>query len=154
MKRVAKEFAMAKFAKKFIALFSGLLFGTGLVISQMVNPQKVLNFLDISGNWDPSLMFVMIGALAVYGLGYWLIVHRRTKALLGDKLPDKTQLQVDKPLVIGAVLFGLGWGLSGFCPGPAIANTTSLDLKIIAFIAVMAIGMKIGGLIKPHLVRS
>ena len=139
------------YSKRVMALLCGILFGIGLVISQMVNPNKVLNFLDITGNWDPSLIFVMIGALAVYGLGYWLIVDRRVSAIFGDKLPKRSQSDIDKPLLIGAVTFGIGWGMSGFCPGPAITNASSFDLKIIVFIVMMAVGMKVGDMIKAKL---
>lgn len=151
MRRIITLLSNLLFGKKIIALLSGLLFGIGLIISQMVDPQKIINFLDISGNWDPSLMFVMMGALTVYGLGYWVFVHRRVKALLGDAMPSRTDSQIDKHLVIGAVIFGLGWGLAGFCPGPVITNASSLDPKILVFIAVMMIGMKIGGVIKTRI---
>ena len=151
MRRLISQLGNLLFGKKIIALLSGLLFGIGLIISQMVNPQKIINFLDITGNWDPSLMFVMIGALAVYGLGYWVFVHRRVKALLGDAMPGRVQSKIDKQLVIGAIIFGLGWGLAGFCPGPVITHASPLDPKILVFILVMMIGMKIGGVIKTRI---
>ncbi len=134
------------------ALVCGILFGTGLVISQMVNPQKVLNFLDITGHWDPSLMFVMIGALVVYGIGYWVLIDRRLTTPLGESIPARNTNPVDKNLIIGAVLFGVGWGLSGFCPGPAMTNASSLDPKIAVFLIVMMIGMKVGSVIKSRLI--
>jgi uncharacterized membrane protein YedE/YeeE len=106
--------------KNLSALFCGILFGLGLVISQMVNPAKVLAFLDFAGHWDPSLALVMAGALITLGLAYRLILLRATPILERNfNLPDG--VRIDARLLIGASLFGIGWGLSGFCPGPAIA---------------------------------
>lgn len=104
-----------------LALVTGSVFGIGLSISQMINPNKVLGFLDISGDWDPSLAMVMVGALTVAFLGFrW--VRGRQQPLLDSRfhITDKTQL--DKPLLIGAALFGIGWGMTGYCPGPAFAS--------------------------------
>ncbi len=129
-----------------IALISGLLFGAGLTMSQMVNPAKVLNFLDITGNWDPSLALVMGGALTVFGLGYFLLVKPRNKPLLEKQFFMPDNRVIDKPLFIGAVIFGLGWGLAGICPGPALANLSGRNVKIIGFIVAMLAGMQLPGL--------
>jgi uncharacterized membrane protein YedE/YeeE len=126
------------------ALVSGLIFGFGLAISGMTQPTKVLGFLDVlglaSGTWDPTLAFVMIGALAVAAPGY-LLARRRERPLLAKVASWPTKRDIDRPLVAGAVLFGLGWGLVGLCPGPAIANLTTLSSRIIAFVVAMAVGM-------------
>jgi hypothetical protein len=126
------------------ALVSGLTFGFGLAISGMTQPTKVLGFLDVlglaSGTWDPTLAFVMIGALAVAAPGY-LLARRRERPLLAKVAAWPTKRDIDRPLVAGAVLFGLGWGLVGLCPGPAIANLTTLSSRIIAFVVAMAVGM-------------
>ena len=132
--------------RKFIALGTGLMFGMGLMISQMANPQKILNFLDITGNWDPSLILVMVGALVVYGLGYWKFIYHHSKSLLGDALPQPPHARIDGKLIIGAATFGVGWGVAGLCPGPSIVNLASGDIKIIAFVAVMILGMKVGSI--------
>jgi len=125
------------------ALIAGLLFGLGLNISQMTNPQKVLNFLDVSGHWDPSLALVMASALAVFGLGYRLLIVPTTSPVLADKYCLPEVKTVDKKLLIGASIFGIGWGLAGICPGPALANVLHGDAKIFGFIAAMLIGMAI-----------
>lgn len=104
-----------------IALIAGLLFGLGLAISGMANPYKVQNFLDLAGHWDPSLALVMAGALAITTPGFWLL-RRRQRALNGDAMPSPARSQISKPLIIGSALFGVGWGLAGYCPGPAIGN--------------------------------
>jgi hypothetical protein len=106
--------------KNFSALFCGILFGLGLVISQMVNPVKVLAFLDIAGQWDPSLALVMAGALITLGFAYRLII-RRPAPILEPRFHLPAAARIDARLLIGAALFGVGWGLSGFCPGAAIA---------------------------------
>jgi len=127
--------------KLFVSFFCGLLFGLGLTISQMVNPQKVINFLDISGNWDPSLMFVMGGGLLVFGLGFFFVIKKMTQPILSNQFFIPERKLIDKNLLIGAVLFGTGWGLTGICPGPAMANVLSFEPKIFAFIGMMLIGM-------------
>jgi uncharacterized membrane protein YedE/YeeE len=128
----------------FAALVSGLIFGCGLAISGMTQPTKVLGFLDVlgmaSGRWDPTLAFVMIGALAVAAPGY-LLVRRREKPVLAPVSAWPSKTDIDRPLVAGAVLFGIGWGLVGLCPGPAIANLATLSSRIVAFVVAMAVGM-------------
>jgi uncharacterized protein len=103
-----------------VALLCGILFGCGLTISQMVNANKILNFLDITGNWDPSLALVMLSAIVITWLGYQL-VNQSTQPKLAEKffLPDKTSF--DTRLILGSALFGIGWGFAGYCPGPAIS---------------------------------
>ena len=119
-----------------ISFISGLLFGLGLAISNMLNPQRVLAFLDIFGVWDPTLAFVMGGALLITVPSFAKVLKRK-KPLFASifELPIKTD--IDRSLIIGAVLFGLGWGLAGLCPGPAIAALVSLDLNLVVFCLVM-----------------
>jgi uncharacterized membrane protein YedE/YeeE len=124
------------------ALLSGLLFGAGLTISQMVNPAKVAGFLDVAGDWDPSLALVMGGALTVTAICYRLTMRRGAPLLASDfRLP--TAEDVDARLIGGAALFGVGWGLAGFCPGPAIASLAygiwQTALFVLAMVAAMAV---------------
>jgi uncharacterized membrane protein YedE/YeeE len=122
------------------ALASGLLFGLGLTISQMVNPAKVIAFLDIAGNWDPSLAFVMAAAIPVMMLGYALGRRLRSPLAAPDfDLP--TRREIDWPLVVGAILFGVGWGLVGYCPGPALASILLGNPATVLFVASMLVGM-------------
>jgi len=121
------------------ALIAGLLFGLGLVVSGMVNPAKVLNFLDVAGNWDPTLAFVMGGALLVTIPGFRLILKREMPLLDGRfHLPERSD--IDTPLVVGAILFGIGWGLGGFCPGPAVTALVTGFAPVFAFVAAMLAG--------------
>ena len=115
---------------------SGLLFGLGLAVSNMINPQRVLAFLDIFGVWDPTLAFVMVGALGITMPGFSKVL-KREKPLFSTKFTLPTKARIDKSLIIGAVLFGFGWGLAGLCPGPAIAALVSLDLNLVLFCTVM-----------------
>ena len=122
------------------SLLAGIIFGAGLTLSDMVNPARVLNFLDVAGNWDPTLMFVMAGGLAVTTLGYrW--VFRRSSPLADDKFHVPTRQQIDLPLVGGSALFGVGWGLAGICPGPAFTDLSTLEPKVLLFVAAMLAGM-------------
>jgi uncharacterized membrane protein YedE/YeeE len=124
-----------------LALFvPGLLFGVGLAISGMTDPAKVIGFLDIAGGWDPSLAFVMGGAVVSFGLLHLLIQHRGKPILAGD-LPGKPDRRVDPRLCVGASLFGIGWGLGGFCPGPALANLGYLRAEVLVFVPAMVVGM-------------
>jgi len=122
------------------SLLVGLLFGAGLAVSGMINPAKVIGFLDVAGDWDPTLAFVMAGALAV-ALPATLLARRRARPILADAydLPKKTA--IDAPLIGGAALFGLGWGIAGFCPGPAIAALSTGLWQAAAFVAAMLVGM-------------
>src|SRR5664280_548761 len=122
------------------SLLAGVIFGAGLTLSDMVNPARVLNFLDVAGQWDPTLMFVMAGGLAVTTLGYRLI-FRRSSPVADEKFHLPTRRQIDLPLVGGAALFGVGWGLAGICPGPALADLVTLEPKVLLFVAAMLVGM-------------
>jgi len=122
------------------ALFCGLLFGVGLAVSGMMDPAKVVGFLNLAGNWDPTLLFVMGGALLVSGPGFYLVLRRRRPVLEASfDLPTRTT--IDGRLLSGAAVFGVGWGLSGFCPGPAVAALSMGLLPVFAFLAAMAAGM-------------
>lgn len=127
-------------------LAAGLIFGLGLVISGMANPAKVLNFLDVAGHWDPSLAFVMAGAIAVTATGYWFVL-RRSKPLLDDSFHLPGRNTIDRPLVIGSAIFGLGWGLFGFCPGPAITSLGLAATGTLVFVPAMLIGIAVAGLV-------
>ena len=118
----------------------GLIFGAGLLISGMTDPDKVLGFLDIFGAWDATLAFVMAGAVAVSAAGFAL-ARRRGAPLLASSFQWPTRRDIDGPLVVGAVLFGVGWGLVGICPGPALVNLAGLSLPVIVFVGAMVIGM-------------
>jgi uncharacterized membrane protein YedE/YeeE len=122
------------------ALLAGILFGLGLAVSQMINPAKVLAFLDFAGRWDPSLALVMAGALGVTALGYRLAL-KRPAPLLAPRFEVPTLREIDRRLLAGAVLFGIGWGLVGFCPGPAIASLAYGVRESIIFVAAMLAGM-------------
>ena len=124
------------------AFVSGLLFGLGLIVSQMVNPAKVLGFLDIFGQWDPSLALVMGGAVVVSALGY-LVAKRRGVPVLAPRLEIPTRRDLDPRLIAGAALFGIGWGLVGLCPGPALVGLTFGPTEIFVFVAAMIIGMAV-----------
>lgn len=122
------------------ALLSGLLFGVGLIISGMTNPQKVLAFLDITGQWDPSLAFVMLGAIPMMALTYRLI-RGRSNTCLHQEIQVPANRKLDTKLIAGAVLFGIGWGLVGYCPGPALASLLSGFASPVIFVLAMVAGM-------------
>ena len=126
--------------KNLLTLISGLLFGFGLLLSGMADPTKVQNFLDLFGTWDPSLAFVMGGAIAVTMPGFWLVI-RRNKPFFNDvfHLPSRTDL--DARLITGAAIFGVGWGLGGFCPGPAMTALPLAAEGTLIFVATMLTGM-------------
>jgi uncharacterized protein len=127
----------------------GLMFGAGLLISGMTQPEKVLGFLDIFGAWDATLAFVMAGAVAVAAAGFALARRRGAPVFApGHLWPARSD--IDTPLVAGAVLFGLGWGLVGICPGPALVNLAGLSLPIVVFVVAMALGMVGFGLLPTH----
>ena len=118
----------------------GLLFGLGLIISGMTNPSKVLAFLDVSGNWDPSLAFVMGGAIAV-GVVAFALAHRRTTSFLGGAMHLPASRDITKRLVLGSITFGVGWGLAGLCPGPGLVTMASGEFKAGVFVLAMVGGM-------------
>jgi uncharacterized membrane protein YedE/YeeE len=118
----------------------GFLFGLGLLISGLTQPPKVLGFLDVLGTWDPTLAFVMAGALAVTAAGY-AALHRRQAPVFAPEYLWPTRQDIDAPLTIGAMLFGVGWGLAGLCPGPALANLATLSPRIVVFVIAMGAGM-------------
>lgn len=122
------------------ALLAGLLFGVGLMVSGMANPAKVLGFLDLAGAWDPSLMFVMGGAIAV-GVPAYFIARRRKVSLLGLAMQLPATHTITRRLVLGSAVFGMGWGIAGFCPGPALVAMGAGYGKAAAFVAAMVIGM-------------
>lgn len=130
----------ASLARVLAALWCGLIFGLGLSISGMLDPARVRGFLDIAGAWDPSLAFVMAGAVAVTFFGL-AIVRRMRRPLVGETFGLTTNRRIDARLLGGAVLFGIGWGLAGFCPGPAIAALSTGLLPVLAFVAAMVVGM-------------
>ncbi|MEC9408468.1 MAG: YeeE/YedE family protein [Pseudomonadota bacterium] len=122
---------------------AGLLFGAGLLISEMVDPARVLGFLDVAGEWDPTLMFVMGGALAVTVPGFWWAARLR-KPLVAAEFHWPRATDIDGRLILGAVLFGVGWGLAGLCPGPAVVAAASLRGDVWLFVAAMLIGLVMG----------
>jgi uncharacterized protein len=126
-----------------ISLLSGAIFGAGLVLSGMTQPQKVIGFLDITGAWDPSLAFVMIGAIGVHALAYHLWIKKRSRPYLAEVFALPHRKDIDKRLVGGAALFGIGWGLGGFCPGPALVSLVSGHESVLAVVAAMLAGMAI-----------
>ena len=122
-----------------ISLIVGIIFGIGLVVSEMVNPEKVLSFLDVFGNWDPSLAFVMIGALIVSS-PLFLLIKNKEKPLFDDSFNYSKNKEINNRLIIGSALFGAGWGLGGLCPGPAISSIALLNINSIIFVFAMFIG--------------
>ena len=123
-----------------MSLAAGLLFGLGLTVSQMINPAKVIAFLDVAGDWDPSLAFVMAGAISVAAVGFAL-GRRRSAPVCAPAFSAPTKTAVDGRLAAGAVLFGVGWGLAGYCPGPALASLAFGGMSTMVFVAAMLTGM-------------
>ena len=124
---------------RLVSLISGIIFGAGLVISEMINPDKVLGFLDLFGNWDPSLAFVMIGSLVVSS-PLFHIIKNKEKPLSAEKFNYSNSKNINNRLIIGSVLFGTGWGLSGLCPGPAITSLALLNIYSATFVVAMFVG--------------
>jgi uncharacterized membrane protein YedE/YeeE len=128
------------------SLASGLIFGWGLLISGMVQPAKVLGFLDIFGAWDPSLAVVMIAALVVSVPGL-MLAKQRGRPMFAQQTVWPTRMAIDLPLVVGSTLFGIGWGLVGLCPGPALENIVTLSPRVIAFVVALIAGMELHDLL-------
>ncbi|WP_437883429.1 DUF6691 family protein [Pseudomonas sp. LRF_L74] len=125
---------------KFTAFIAGLLFGLGLLLAGMANPRKVLAFLDLAGAWDPSLGLVMVGAIAV-AIGPLTWARRQSRSLLGSPMQLPIQRELDRRLIGGSLLFGIGWGIAGICPGPAVAILLTGHWQAIAFMLAMLGGM-------------
>jgi len=134
-------------------LLSGSLFGAGLAVSGMTNPNKVLNFLDVAHGWDPSLALVMVGAIAVSALGFSL-ARGRLRPLFDDRFVLPVRARPGASLIIGSALFGLGWGLAGYCPGPAVASLTHPGPGLFAFLAAMISGLLLSAPLGRRLVRA
>ena len=130
-----------------MSLLSGLIFGLGLILSGMSNPAKVQNFLDIAGQWDPSLIFVMGGAIAVTAPGFWL-VRRREAPFFAPAFRWPGKQDLDRPLLVGAAVFGVGWGVTGYCPGPAFAGLPQLASGTVTVVVAMLVGMSIAKVVQ------
>ena len=127
----------------FVPLTSGVIFGIGLVIAGMTNPAKVMGFLNVFGNWDPSLIFVISGAIIV-SMPAFLLIGKKMSAPLFNKeevFRQQNKKNIDSPLIVGSLMFGVGWALVGFCPGPAISALTQVDGNVFIFFIAMSIGM-------------
>ncbi|MBT8139528.1 MAG: YeeE/YedE family protein [Gammaproteobacteria bacterium] len=124
------------------AFIAGAIFGIGLIVSEMVNPVRVIGFLDLAGNWDPTLAFVMGGALLVTAIGYKIVLGQPGPVFSAEFELPKNKI-IDRKLIIGAAMFGIGWGLSGFCPGPALVGLGTLKPDILLFVISMIAGIKL-----------
>lgn len=131
------------------AFLVGLLFGLGLILSGMTDPSKVIGFLDVTGTWDPSLTFVLGGAILV-GSGGFAIAKKRQRSLLGAPMQLPSATELDKRLLLGSLAFGIGWGIAGFCPGPAVVSAASGQPKAWIFVAAMLTGMALYSLTEQH----
>ncbi len=132
--------------KYYLSVFiSGILFGIGLAISGMVDPQKVTDFLDVTGDWDPTLLLVMGGALCVSAPGFYL-VEKKISPVFSTKFYLPTKQDLDFPLMLGAAVFGAGWGLAGYCPGPAIASLVTMNSEPVVFVLAMIGGQLLAGI--------
>ncbi len=135
-----------------LAFLAGGLFGAGLFVSGMTDTTKVQGWLDVFGNWDPTLAFVMGGAMIPMALA-WLARRRRTTALTGTPLPPPPSTRIDGKLILGSVMFGIGWGLAGLCPGPSIAALSYGGAGLYVFVAAMLTGMALAPLLRSRLDR-
>jgi len=131
------------------SLLAGLVFGLGLIVSGMANPAKVLGFLDLAGPWDPSLAFVMAGAIGI-GLVAFRVARQRTRSYLGAEMKLPSTRRIDRRLLAGSALFGIGWGIAGFCPGPALVSLGIGGPKALVFVAAMLAGMGLFELIERY----
>lgn len=127
-------------AKSFVGLLTGLIFGFGLALSGMTQPEKVLGFLDVAGQWDPSLLFVLGGAVGVTAISFHFIL-RRKQPLLDSRYYFSSETHIDRALVLGAVIFGAGWGIGGYCPGPAVTLLAAPSWELWAFLPAMLLGI-------------
>ena len=134
----------------FVSLIVGCIFGLGLAIGGMLDPSKVVGFLNIFGAWDPSLAFVMMGGIMVNAAGY-LILIRGKKPVFTEKFHLPDNIFIDRRLIVGSAIFGVGWGLAGLCPGPVVASLFLNPNSIVPFLVIMLVGLKIGGLVKAKL---
>ena len=133
----------------FTSLLAGLVFGVGLIVSGMANPAKVLGFLDLAGAWDPSLALVMAGAIALGSLAFFF-AKNRTLSLIGAEMKLPSASRIDRRLVIGSTLFGVGWGVAGFCPGPGLTALGMGEVKAAVFVAAMLAGMLVFELVEKR----
>jgi uncharacterized membrane protein YedE/YeeE len=133
------------------ALLIGMIFGIGIAVSGMMNPAKVLNFFDLAGNWDPSLAFVMGGGLVTAMIGYRLVFGRLKAPLFGDEFSPRAANVIDRRLVGGAAVFGIGWGTAGFCPGGAIPALGLLNTETFVFVAAVIAGIVLARAIRARL---
>lgn len=129
-----------------VSILAGTLFGFGLSYSQMINPARVIGFLDVAGEWDPTLLFVMAGALCVT-IPFYRLIMTRTRPLFNATFTLPVKTKIDKKLVAGSILFGIGWGLAGLCPGPALTTLVSGNLSVLVFVVAMFIGFICNNLI-------
>ena len=134
----------------FVSLIVGCIFGLGLAFGGMLDPSKVVGFLDIFGAWDPSLAFVMMGGIMVNAAGY-LILIRGKKPIFTEKLHLPDNIFIDRRLIVGSAIFGVGWGLAGLCPGPVVGSLFLNPNSIVPFLLIMLVGLKIGSLVKANL---
>jgi len=132
---------------KFSSLLSGIIFGLGLTISGMVNPEKVLGFLNIFDAWDPSLMFVMFGAILIFSPLHY-IFKRKSRPIFAKNFFVPSKTNIDKNLIIGSIMFGAGWGLAGLCPGPAISSIAFHNISVYIFVLFMFLGFYLGSFIQ------
>ncbi len=139
--------------KNFIGLFTGVILGFGLALAGMTQPQKVLNFLDIAGNWDPSLLFVLGGAVGVTVITFRFVLRRKTP-IFDTRYYFSDKTQIDRPLILGAILFGIGWGISGYCPGPAVTLIASPSWELWAFLPAMVAGIYMQKLFASYSVKA
>ena len=133
--------------KNTLVLISGVIFGVGLTLSSMTNPDKVIGFLDIFYSWDPSLGFVMAGAIIITSPILYLLT-KNNSIILAEKISLPSKKNIDKPLIIGSLVFGIGWGMAGLCPGPSISSLAFLNFSSFAFVVSMFFGLFIGKFIK------
>ena len=144
---------MRVLAPLFASLLAGLVFGLGLIVSSMADPAKVMGFLDLGGAWDPSLAFVMAGAIGVGALAF-ATARKRTVSFLGSAMKLPMSSDIDGQLVIGSVVFGIGWGIAGFCPGPGLVALGMGEIKALVFVVAMLLGMSVFQLLERRRQRK